>query len=223
MGHAMVEAVFPYPSGLPRDVSINTFHFLTGEPTVGGTTAADLNTWILTLYNIVDGPAQVYEIGRYISEYIDRDDPYYKIYDVDTATGTMTPVAGGVHIPLTIPAALSGISMPNEVALCLTYGGVTPLIPLARQRGRVYFGPFQNELDEDGDNRPDPSERLQRDIAEAYLNCLTAELDLSVSHSVYSRVDRELYAIAGAYVDNEWDTQRRRGLPSTNRYSIARP
>lgn len=106
---------------------------------------------------------------------------------------------------------------PPEVAHCMSFqGDQLSGIPQARRRGRVYFGPLRLErIDTDG--RPNATQMATLDAFG------TALLAASVAGSgwdwtVHSSVPGVGDAIiTNGWVDNEFDTQRRRGRVATSR------
>lgn len=101
-----------------------------------------------------------------------------------------------------------GAPGPREVAICLSFYAVRNL---PKQRGRVYIGPLTvtNMAER-------PSDALIAQIA-----TLVPRLDaINVSNfkwAVWSRVDGIFQNVTNWWIDDEWDTQRRRGLKSTKR------
>lgn len=113
-----------------------------------------------------------------------------------------------------------GIGLPREVALCVSYLNTTEnTIARARRRGRHYVPGFGESANDAG--RPVTS--TIEGIADAFGDYLTdphpgyTPAD-TTAPCVYSRVEGAGFTITRAYVNNEWDTQRRRQEPPTSRY-----
>lgn len=104
-----------------------------------------------------------------------------------------------------------GVSGPREVALCLSYHGERNI---ARQRGRIYIGPWNNDSVVE---RPTANsiESLGL-IAQGLANVGGVNVDWVVK-SQFPLPDGSTHSIKGAWVDNEWDTIRSRGLRGTAR------
>lgn len=116
------------------------------------------------------------------------------------------------HVRNPAGAALT-VNYPAEIALCLSFkGGQRPW-----ERGRIYLAPYANE-----------SYRLATSLARTPpQGIMDAALALGqgfadaggpdwswVVHSKAHAVDTP---VASCWVDNEWDTQRRRGLRASAR------
>lgn len=112
------------------------------------------------------------------------------------------------------PGAVGSSLVPRDVALCLSFfsGSNTP-----RRRGRLYL-PATWVMKHTGGSGvgPQPTTSEQnagKDLAQSF-----ASLGgLNVDWIVYSQADNAGRTVSNAYVDNEWDTQRRRGLKATSR------
>lgn len=190
-------------SGIPEDRSVNTFH-VTG-PTVPDPTG--LNVVFQTYYTALKPwfPAEVAEFAHNVKVYNLADpEPRVAIYDENFDFAT----------------APTGDPLPSEVALCVSYHvAYAPGEPKARYRGRHYIGPL-NTTALGADGRPDPD--LVTDAAGAFsdLNDDLASMD-SWFLGVYSRTDATMrQPITGAWIDNAFDIQRRRGLAPTSRHNF---
>lgn len=103
---------------------------------------------------------------------------------------------------------------PREVALCLSYYSERNL---PRQRGRIFLCAGMNGTIGTPAVRPDESERLLAlNLGQAIADVGGADVDWVV----YSPTDGEARSISHAWVDDEWDTIRSRGLDSTDREMI---
>lgn len=110
--------------------------------------------------------------------------------------------------------------LPNEVALVLSFhADFESGVPPARRRGRIYFGFW-------GENNNDPTGRPDSFVVDAVKEFGQNLLDASVAATTWkwvqhSTVDNSFNIVAGGFVDNEWDTQRRRGRRRTSRVTFA--
>jgi hypothetical protein len=87
--------------------------------------------------------------------------------------------------------------------------------PQARKRGRIYLGPFDTtQLNADGRILP-ACQTTIRNAAQALLTASDVALDWS--WAVYSPTNASGVIVDNGWVDNEWDTQRRRGRAATTR------
>lgn len=128
-----------------------------------------------------------------------------KIYDM--ADAMPRPVRGHALWAETT-GAFSGAVAPREVALCLSFRGATNT---ARTRGRLFIGPFQvSQMQER------PSQGLRENLgilATAIGNVGGIDIDWCVRSSF----GNAMIPIKHAWVDDEWDTVRSRGVKPTVR------
>ena len=136
----------------------------------------------------------------------------WKLYDRDDPT-PRAPIAEGLWGFMVAPA---GNPLPPEVALCLSFEGLpTSGIPQARRRGRIYLGP----LDVDGlapVGRPTTTV-VNRLVAAGEVLRLASVAAASWTWCVFSVVNDVNVPISRGWVDDEYDTQRRRGRVATVR------
>lgn len=104
-----------------------------------------------------------------------------------------------------------GAPLPSEVALCLSFqASIQAGLPQARRRGRVYLGPLDTPtLGSDG--RPETA--TLNLIAGAATGLLAvSDTNGTLEWGVYSRVTQTLVSVNNGWIDNSYDTQRRRGV-----------
>jgi hypothetical protein len=105
--------------------------------------------------------------------------------------------------------------VPREVALCLSYYST---YNRPTTRGRLYIpASFAG-----GALNLRPSQ-TQIDNVLAFKNVLTNGLPAGHNWVVYSKKMDQSYGVSQAWVDDEWDTVRSRGLKSTTRSQVAVP
>lgn len=128
----------------------------------------------------------------------DRTEPNYPLGEA-TTDGTLFPASAG----------------PRDVALCLSYysGANIP-----RRRGRLYF-PFTTKYTA---NTVRPSTADMNALL-TFVPVLNGIGGTDFAWALYSRSDDQGFPVTDAYVDNEWDTQRSRGLRPTARVSTSVP
>jgi hypothetical protein len=105
--------------------------------------------------------------------------------------------------------------MPREVALCLSFYSVNNT---RRWRGRVYVPMFLLASGAQIGARPTS---IQRDKLGALATIFAAVDGANGQWCVYSPTDDQNYPVTDWWCDDEWDTQRRRGLRSTTRTGAA--
>lgn len=114
----------------------------------------------------------------------------------------------------------TGTPLPSEVALCLSFQGQrVPGFPQARRRGRVYLGPYSTTANSSG--RPSSTVITNVTTAAATLKSNILALGDDTVWSVWSVADQTGVPIDNGWVDNVWDTQRRRGVEETSRTTWA--
>lgn len=111
--------------------------------------------------------------------------------------------------------------LPTEVAVCSSFAATAASgVPPARRRGRIYVGPLAESANSSsGQSRPLPA--FITALADATEDLATDAVLSGFDLSVWSRRDSELFPVARGWVDNAWDTQRRRGIEATARTSWA--
>lgn len=195
-------------SGLPEDRAVNVFHFTgTGAYSSDGPAAA---ARVKTFYDTVTG-AQVNPIGSYLSPWINRA-AELRTYDLTTEKPRVPTVT-----PFTLPTCLNNSGLPEEVALVSTFFGSPPIT--RRRRGRTYIGPLNGAsavISYGSTSAPTmPATQIVLDLRDA-----TKQLALAgpVQLCIRSLLPTENFVpVAAGYVDNAFDTQRRRGPDPTSR------
>lgn len=131
-----------------------------------------------------------------------------KYYDAQKAKPNF-PLASRTNKTGSITSGLN-----HDVALCLSFYSGSPR---PRTRGRLYIPPvfIQGQIG----IRP-TSTQMTNTLAFSQLYKSLPSGWLGV---VYSRADNAAYGITNFWVDDEWDTQRRRGLKSTTRVTATNP
>ena len=116
-----------------------------------------------------------------------------------------------------LAAAPSGNPLPSEVAIALSFQGAKFAgLPQARRRGRIYLGPLKTTA---ADTTGRPAAGIRTSVATAaasLLSGLQAEAP-PVNWSVWSQVDGDVVNITDGWIDDAFDTQRRRGVETTAR------
>lgn len=112
------------------------------------------------------------------------------------------------------PGSLAVNTEPPEVALVLSFQGAKSSgVNQASRRGRIYLGPFGNSTDIDGR----PSSTLINAVA-GFGSTLLADSNLADwTWVVFSPTLNGAVPVTNGWVDNSWDTQRRRGIEWTSR------
>lgn len=120
------------------------------------------------------------------------------------------PVIGESTIR-TLPTTTPGV---REVAVCLSFYADRNL---PRRRGRIYMGPFTNaQLLE---RPPDPLRNAIANLADAFSSLGGVDIDWCVYSRAESLASNSIvfHKVTNAWVDDEWDVQRKRGLEGVTR------
>ena len=106
-------------------------------------------------------------------------------------------------------------TMPTEVALVLSFQAVKESGEnQKRRRNRIYLGPYNVTANNDGK----PADLLIDTLLHSSRSLLNqAENSFNWTWKVYSPSDDAAYPVWSGWVDNAWDTQRRRGTRATGR------
>jgi len=176
-------------STLARDYMVNTLWF--NDQGVG-TDPANLCNDLAVIWNTLFGtPAREINVRAYLhNPGTPQDGP-------PVAVKTLNPGA----------APTTGVM--REIALCLSfYAGQNR----ARRRGRIYVPPFI--FGTTFPVRPLPALRTTvLNLADSFSSLGGVDVDWVV----HSRAEDASFKVTNAWVDDEWDVQRRRGLRSTTR------
>lgn len=215
---------------LTRDRTVTTAVFNSPTGDVASVVEAAFDRWERFFNTAHDGTVAV---CTYISSTMARTagNCLLRAYELDTAGIAGGPLGSPVGTRTwTLGAVGAGTSpYPHEVAACVSFhADVTDVPqedvtgrPASRRRGRFYVGPLNSSS---GAASPDGMWRL----SPAFIASLAAAATFlavpdplepadSSNLMVWSRKDQSVRLIQGGHVDNEFDTQRRRGLDSSSR------
>ena len=202
-------------SGRPEDAITNSFHF-TNTDTV--TDYDNVRDMLVDFYSATneEKPTSIREFmsagtvtGEYVLKAYALEDPKPR-QPVITYQGTLYPP----NVP----------SLPSEVALVLSFQAELESGEIAaRRRNRVYLGPFAETANK-VIGRPE-DELVQCMIFSGKQLIQASSSSLRWTWVIYSPTTDTAYPVNNGWVDNAWDTQRRRGLYYTQRgtYTIDSP
>lgn len=202
----------PRDSGIPADAVTNTWHFNTGGALLP-TDAGIVRDRLAEFYN---NPNTVNSVAQYLSRVLDGDGARIKVYDLSNPEPRVPVLDVGMPIgPITAEAIVS------EVAICLSYhADFVSGAPRARRRGRIFLGPLASNVMSFSFGEPRPSPEVRGDLKLAAERLIAADTPL-LKWSVYSPTANTAAApIVGGWIDNAFDTQRRRGVRPTTRTTI---
>ena len=206
--HAM--AIRQGLSGQPDDVFVNNFTFLADDNKV--TAADDIAAALIDFYDVT-GPTQPLNAYRGVTV---EDLMTFKIYKLTDAKPREPLVR--THTT-TVVRANSGL-WPEESAVCLSFSAAPPHTP--RRRGRVYLGPLNPACgtQEATTKICRVSDAAQQNIAAAAVR-LANHVD--AGWLIHSTIGAGTFAaVETGWVDNAFDTQRRRGPKASTRFTWAK-
>lgn len=203
--HFRVLAVMQHKSALPQDRFINSWCFRNDDLAASVETVAEKHGRILdAFYNGVHGTSP--KLASYFPNDIVAME--FRTYDLGEAPPRTPHVVQSVDF---VPTS-SASQFPYEVALCLS---LVATRNLKRQRGRLYLGPFGGFPSDEAGDYPVPTVAIRTSLIDAALNVLNTTEDST--WCFLSQADAAAKVITGGWVDNAWDTVRRRGPDPTSR------
>lgn len=194
-------------SQLAEDQYVNNFHFKNEAAVIGDfenmrDLVRDFYTEVPpgTNTSIASWMTNESITGKWTVKVYDMADPKprYPVY-TDTATIGLS----------------GGSTLPTECATVMSFQGVRIAgEKQARRRNRIYLGPFSITANSNGMCAPG----LVETVLFAGKEFLAASAaSNSWTWSIYSPSNNDIVGIDNGWVDNGWDTQRRRGVRSTGR------
>lgn len=202
----------PPVSGLPEDVYVNTWTgLLQATDALAAATA-----WGSIVRPFYTDTFSLGSLGLWLSPQVSRATNALQIplRQVDLPSGTLGVVLTTFVGTIAAGQDESG-ALPSECAVVSSFHGELLSVPehqgatnpRARRRGRIYVGPLNTfALTNDANGKPTVSGALVTTIVEAQ-----ESVSDSNAHVVWSRVEQDTHQVIGGWVDNEFDTQRRRG------------
>lgn len=194
MAHLLMQVSAAGDGTFPRDRCVNTLHFDAGIPSVDH-------------QSLTDDLATIYDGLIYASP---KREITVKCYDLGDAEPRRPKATKTLN-----PAASPASSRPREVAVCLSFAGGARQ---PHQRGRIYLVYDWIITGSTIPVRP-PDNVLSGGIA--YANAFSGLGGVDIAWEVWSPTRQLGTHVNYAWVDDEWDTQRRRGLRPTKRTASA--
>lgn len=199
MANYKVQIRMPYFTNTPSDCATNTLYFTTPVANTVVQDQANINSKLTTFYQSFD---------QYFSPVVGNT-ATWKGYNLEDAEPRQ-PVLNG-SFGLTVGA--TGTGMPEEVACVLSFQSAQISgVPAARRRGRIFIGPLSVLALAQGTSSAFVS------WSAAFKTALSgAAVQLAVPDTVaaqwvqHSGVTGLVFAVKNGWIDNQPDTQRRRG------------
>ncbi len=205
-----VQAVFERASALPEDRVINSFTFIWDSTNLDKVTRGEAIRDALDDFYFLN-TAGGSSIRAYLANTLKSLS--YRVYDSNDAQPR--PALVLPSLDFTVPPA--GNPLPAEVAVVASFFASRNL---PRNRGRVFRGPWSqlaSNAPAVGDFDTRPATLLITTIAQAMKRLRDHPLLVDIPWSVHSVADSAAKGITAGWVDNAFDTQRRRGAKATSR------
>lgn len=198
---------FPMDSNLPKDTVTNTWHF---NHTGGVVSDYDNVRDMLADFYTTDPTGSANSVQDYMTALI-QSNAIVRAYNLDDPKPRPPVYESTFAI-----SGTGGAVLPSEVALCMSYQSIKIAgESQARRRGRIYLGPFVQTANDSGGR---PSSALITTVAKAARDLVVAsDAATSWKWEIYSPTSGNSHQVYNGWVDNAWDTQRRRGLATTAR------
>jgi hypothetical protein len=210
----LAQVVFEADTLLPEDRFVNTFHF---NGVASDAVATDIASWLIDFYNTNGTSGK--SIADFMSPFIDSGVGVSRIKFYDVTSG---PAGTPYHeIAWTLGPPDSAVALPNEVAMVLSFKSA-PLAGAqeARRRGRVYLGPLNGSANSSVSAQSRPDDGLRTAALEAAQRLHDGAEISAAPWVIFSRVNDSTSLVDIAWVDNAFDTQRRRGLAASSRTTV---
>lgn len=213
----LVQNIFQLGTNLPEDVVVNNFIFRNMNVLDFQTAQERAADAVMEFFNNASAPQvgpTVPHTGSLIGLMGDHVVSWtQKVYDLGHAPGDRLPTTF-VRTGADFPNRSTSAKLPNEVAVCLslqtTHTGKSG-------KGRVYLGPFVAAIGESTTGGLVPTEPFRARVA-AQADRLRSGNGQDMEWHVYSTVKNRMQRVLGGWVDDAFDTQRRRGQDPTERY-----
>lgn len=207
MGTLLVQAIHDHDSGLPEDAVVNTFHFLTSNELSG--TLTDVAEAVEAFYDDVQASGSA--LGTFLSPEL-ATTGRIKMYDLDEPK----PRVPIFDEAVTWTTAGVTTALPAQVAFVLSFQADPQSGKAqARRRNRIFLGPLSNAAADSttGVTRRPSSTLINTaiDAMEVLYAFSAGHADIAwVTYSPTSSSDDRIHNVTSGWVDNRFDTQRRR-------------
>src|SRR4029453_7178488 len=197
---ARVQVRLTTPSSDPSDVFVNVWYLNDSINNSLATLADAAQPRFFDFYQALSGYYSSFCTGGELR--------FYNMADPPPRIPEIRPLgwAGGV-----VPTPGN---LPEEVAVALTYHTVPPIT--RRRRGRLYLGPLSGQV-------IDSSDGAATRINDTFTNAVAQRAVAFMNDTrggqwfIYSKADNIGRVVTGGFVDEAFDTQRRRGPDAISR------
>lgn len=202
-----VQTAFTAASNRPEDVITNTLHF---NDQAGLSNPTNMANLMWDFYTASYAGASNIPVSTYFTNDAFSGDAVQRLYNLDDPK----PRVPILEVQRSFTPT-NGNTLPTEVAVCMSYQA-EPVSgqSQARRRGRIFVGPLYETANDSGR----PSTQIMTSLAVAAGEMLAAaNASLNERWVVWSEAGQSAADVVGGWVDNAFDTQRRRGWEYTQR------
>lgn len=213
VAQAQVRVTLKANGGMPRDHVVNTWAVQGATP---GTNDASIVNAFVGFYNDVQ-PGASLSVASFISPLVQRANGI----EVELIEDPQTVPAVPYHTAVASLGAANSDPLPMEIAVCLSFKDAqyaTSDFP-GRHRGRVYIGPLCEDAMTNTSSvvPPYPSDAFVSVLIDAAEDLFTTAGSLGFEWAIWSRAAASFFNVDGGWVDNDFDTQRRRQRAASSR------
>lgn len=242
------QVTLKHKSGLPRDSVTNTWWFDAVDFTITEAAAEAVAERLRAFYVVDPGAAQAAPIMNYLSISLAATGHEIKMAPIDSFTGEDT--RGEAFPPMWTEVfdfvgwAPNATPLPSEAACCLSMKNLgSSAAPPRQRRGRVFIGSLGQNAGEQVANVLRPAQAFREDLGAAANLMADAQAAAATPLVVFSRpyAGREelerpgnprgplpalparagsIYPVTDFWIDNAFDTQRKRGERATLRTAV---
>ena len=227
-----VQTVLERTSALPEDRVVMDMYFGTGPADQSLVTVALIEAALLDFWQ--GSRTTALSLSGYLATDVSRGvlSAHRRYYGKEPGEADFgSPLIVNGWTPGAPPSATG---LPDEACVCLSYhGDLTDISeedgatrPASRRRGRIYFGPLYAGAVSTGAGLPTrPLGALVSDLLDAADDLLAASEAAATWSWVCAHASGtagwSVVPVVGGWVDNAWDTQRRRGMSATTRQTFS--
>lgn len=203
-----IQAILHAGSGLAEDDSVNTFYF--GSDTIGTTRQAVADAAFAKLSTAFD------LLPTYLAPEVSNTQDF-KAYDMNDPSPRVPFRTGTNGL-----AARAATGLPAEVACCLSFkaaivSGDNP----RRRKGRVFIGPLGTTAMTSTSVGVRPTTAFKTALSNFGGGLIVPDATTGATWCVYSPTEAAgvpgdgMFPVVGGWIDDAFDTQRRRGVRTT--------
>lgn len=214
MAFTKAQVVLANTSGLPADDMINTWHFVTSSN--NSINGAEISLRLEQFYTqTASGTGQT--ISEFLGNCLSRASQAVEVRLYDEAANNLPPYYTDTF---TLGAVTETVDLPWEVASCLSFrnDSVTSY-PARNRRGRVFLGPLNILARTETGASVRPSSTFI-DTVLGRAEVLSDADDAAVGWVIWSPTLGQSFPVEVGWMDNAFDTQRRRGEAPTARTTV---